>query len=95
MPGIPHFELTRCYNNYYSSLFSGGSDYAVIEPFTLTFNSTIRQFTFGVLLIDDDAIENTENLNATLGFPGGIAPPRVSIAEETTQITIFDDDRKQ
>ena len=36
--------------------------------------------------------EITESLNAALSFPGGTAPPRISIAQETTQITILDDD---
>ena len=64
-----------------------------VGPFTLTFNSTSPQ-SFDIPLINDLVVENTENLNAMLSFPGGIAPPRVSIAEETAQITILDDDCK-
>ena len=41
---------------------------------------------------DDTIFELTESVNAALSFPGGIAPPRVSIAQGTTQITILDDD---
>ena len=44
--------------------------------------------------MNDTVFEITESLNATLSFSGGIAPPRVSIAQETTQITIMDDDGK-
>ena len=42
--------------------------------------------------MNDTVFEITESLNATLSFPGGIALPRVSITQETTQITILDDD---
>ena len=42
--------------------------------------------------MNDTVFEITEILNATLSFPGGIAPPRASIVQETTQITILDDE---
>ena len=76
-----------------SFLLLGGSDYTAVGPFTLTFNSNSSQ-SFDIPLIDDVVVENTESLNAMLSFPGGIEPPRVSIAQETTQITILDDDCK-
>ena len=68
------------------SLSSGGSDYTDVGPFTFTFNSTNRQFTFDVPLVDDDIFEITESLNATLEDATG--------AERTTQINCLDDDCK-
>ena len=56
------------------------------------FEPGITQRTCEVPLVNDTVFEITESLNATLSFPGGIAPPRVSIAQGTTQITILDDD---
>ena len=74
------------------SFSPGGFDYAAVGPFTLVFEPGITQITFEVPLVNDTVFEITESLNATLSFPDGIASPRVSIAQETTQITILDDD---
>ena len=74
------------------AFFPDGSDYSPAGPFTLTFNSTVREFIFEINWKDDAIFEITENLTAILSFPGGVAPPRVSIAQETTQITILDND---
>ena len=76
------------------SLSSDGSDYVAIGPFTLTFNSTIKQFTFEVPVIDDDKFEITESLTISLNFPGGIALPRASIPQPSTQMICLDNDCK-
>ena len=68
------------------SLSSDGSDYTDVGPFTFIFNSTDRQFTFDVPIIDDDIFEITESLIATLVDATG--------AERTTQINCLDDDCK-
>ena len=71
----------------------GGSDYTPVGPFIFTFNAAVNRFSFDVPLILDEVFEVTENLTATLSFPGGIAPPRVSIQDETTPISIFNNSK--
>ena len=49
-------------------------------------------FDIPLTLVDDDVFELTETLQASLSFPGGIAPPRVLIDPGLATVTIFDDD---
>jgi hypothetical protein len=77
----------------YDSCFSphtDGTDYSGFRR-EYTFDSTTRTVDVSVPLIDDSTFELTELFGASLAFPG--APPlRVTLAPNTTQVTILDDD---
>jgi hypothetical protein len=77
----------------YDSCFSphtDGTDYSGFGR-EYTFNSTTRTVDVSVPLIDDSIFEQTEMFGASLEFPGA-PPPRVSLAPDTAQVTILDDD---
>ena len=70
-----------------------GSDFsAPILGQMLQFGPGNLTFNISLTLVDDDIFELTETLQASLSFPGGIAPPRVLINPGLATVTIFDDD---
>jgi hypothetical protein len=77
----------------YNSCFSphtDGSDYSGFAG-EFTFDSTTRTVNAPVPLVDDSIFELTELFGASLAFPGD-PPSRVTLAPDTAQVTILDDD---
>ena len=57
----------------------------------LTFGPTYTSTDISVTIININTYELTETFNETLTFPGD-PNPRVTLAPDTAQITILDDD---
>ena len=75
--------------NYY--YHTGGIDYQDVGVQTFVFNSSVRNYTLSIPIINDDIFELAEELRAVLKF----ASPRslgVKIVPTETIITILDDD---
>ena len=71
-------------------LFTDGNDYIITE-LLLTFDSVTTTIDVPVTIIGDTIFEHTESFDTTLSFPG--APvPRVTLAPDSAQTTILDDD---
>ena len=88
-------KLVLNFNYVYYSIavvysLTDGNDYNSITNLLLTFDSvTTNNVT--VTIIGDTIFELTESFNAFLSFPG--APvPRVTLAPDSAQTTIIDDD---
>ena len=80
-----HYSIAVVYS------LTDGNDYNSITNLRLTFDSTITTIDVSVTIINDTVYELTEFFNAFLSFPG--APvPRVTLAPDSAQTTIFDDD---
>ena len=73
------------------SLPIDGNDYngLVGQQLQYTLNSTRNMI--NVTIINDSVFEVTESFSVSLALPGSI-PPRVTLAPNSAQITILDDD---
>ena len=87
--GLPGTQLILlCCNNV---AVAGGSDYTDIGVTMVSLSASQSQVTISFPLIDDDVLEITEQLSASLRATEFV---RVSISPGSTEITIFDDDSK-
>ena len=88
-----HTSLTDKYENCLNSPHTAadGGDYSGFAGIDFTFDSITLTVDASVPLIDDTAFELTEQFGASLAFPGA-PPPRVTLAPDTAQVTILDDD---
>ena len=86
------FKITELYNEY-PLCYVDGSDYsAPVDGQMLQFGPGNLTFDIPLTLVDDAIFELTETLQASLSFPGGIAPPRALINPGLATVTIFDED---
>ena len=91
--GLPGPQLILlCFNNVVV-VVAGGSDYTDIGVTIVSLSASQSQVTIPFALIDDDVLEITEQLSASLSF-GATEFVRVSISPGSTEITILDDDSK-
>ena len=89
--GLPGTQLILlCCNNV---AVAGGSDYTDIGVTIVSLSASQSQVTIPFHLIDDDVLEITEQLSASLSF-GATEFVCVSISPGSTEITILDDDSK-
>ena len=94
--GLPGTQLILlCCNNVVVVVVvvAGGSDYTDIGVTIVSLSLSQSQVTIPFHLIDDDVLEITEQLSASLSL-GATEFVCVSISPGSTEITILDDDSK-
>ena len=81
-----YYDFQRSFSH-----LTDGSDYRGFAGIEFTFDSVTSTADVSVPLIGDNAFELTELFGASLAFPGA-RPPRVTLAPDTAQVTVLDDD---